>query len=112
MSGWIRFFFSAAFAVCGMAAFVFAAVGSCRFCHVMYRMHSTAIADTVGILCLTLSAVVYLGVSFVSAKELAVAVMMLFTSPVSTHMLAEIEYHKGNYASGVGHGKGGGRDDG
>ncbi len=109
MTGWIRFYISAALALCGMAAYVTAAVGVLRFRHVLYRMHATAIADTVGILCFTLSAAVCLGVSFTSVKELAVAALMLFTSPVSTHLLAEIEYRMGDIKPAV---KGGERHDG
>lgn len=96
MKDWICFFISAFFAVIGMASFLFAAVGVFRFDHVLYRMHASALADTVGVACLTISAVVYIGADFVSLKELAVLLLMTLSSPVSTHLLAEIEYTMGN----------------
>lgn len=96
MTDWICFGISAVFALLGMAAFVFAAVGVFRFDHVLYRMHASAIADTVGVACLTIAAVVYIGVDLVSLKELAVIAITMLSSPVSTHLIAEIEYTMGN----------------
>ena len=96
MTGWICFAASAVFALLGMASFLLAAVGVFRFDHVLYRMHAAALADTVGVACLTLSAIIYIGVDFVSLKELAVLAITMLTSPVSTHLLAEIEYRMGN----------------
>lgn len=96
MKDWIFFTISAVFAVVGILAFISAAVGVYRFDHVLYRLHAAALADTVGVASLTISAVIYLGASFVSLKELTVILLMLLTSPVSTHLLCEIEYVMGN----------------
>ena len=96
MKDWIFFGISAAFALIGICAFAAAAIGSMRVHHVLYRMHLTAIADTVGIACIALSACIRLGVDLVTLKELAVIALLLFTSPVSTHLLAEIEYVMGS----------------
>lgn len=96
MKDWIFFGISAAFALAGVLAFAAAAIGSLRVNHVLYRMHLTAIADTVGIACIALSACVRLGADFVTLKELAVIALLLLTSPVSTHLLAEIEYVMGS----------------
>ena len=95
MTEWIFFGISAAFALIGMCAFTVAAVGIFRFRHVLYRLHAAAIADTVGVACFTISACLYLGADFVTLKELVVVGLMMFTSPVSTHLLTEIEYTMG-----------------
>lgn len=97
MTDWIFFGISAAFALIGICAFAAAAIGSLRVNHVLYRMHLTAVADTVGIACITVSACVYLGASLVTLKELLVIALLMLTSPVSTHLLAEIEYSAGNW---------------
>lgn len=96
MTEWIFFGISAFFATVGVAAFISAAVGVIRFDHVLYRFHAAALADTVGITSLALSAMVYIGIDFVTLKELTVILIMLMTSPVSTHLLCEIEYVMGN----------------
>lgn len=95
MTEWIPFIISAVFAVIGVCAFTVAAVGVFRFDHILYRLHAAALADTVGVACIALSAIVYIGVDFVSLKELAVLAIMTLTSPVSTHLLTEIEYVMG-----------------
>ena len=92
MTNWIFFGISAAFALVGVFAFISAAVGVLRFRHVLYRLHAAAIADTLGVFCIATSAMIYLGASFVTLKELAVIGIMMMTSPVSTHLLTEIEY--------------------
>lgn len=92
MIGWIKFGISAAFTLVGLFAFLSAAIGVGRFGFCLNRLHAAAVADTVGIFCITISAVVYIGMDFVSLKELVVLLMMLLTSPVCSHLLAELEY--------------------
>lgn len=89
---WIRFGISAAFTLVGLLAFATAALGVGRFGFCLNRLHAAAVADTVGVSCIAFSAIVYLGLDFVSLKELCVLVLMMFTSPVSTHLLAQLEY--------------------
>lgn len=95
MSDWIRFGVSAFFAAVGIFAFLSAAVGVFRLDYVLSRMHAAAIADTVGIASIAISAAVAAGVDFVTLKLLAAAALMVLTSPVSSHMLAELEYRTG-----------------
>lgn len=89
---WIRFGISAAFTLVGVLAFACAAFGVGRFGFCLNRLHAAAVADTVGVSCIAFSAIVYLGFDFVSLKELCVLVLMMLTSPVSTHLLAQLEY--------------------
>lgn len=95
MSEWVRFYICAAFAALGVAAFIFAAVGVCRLDYVLLSLHASAIADTIGISSLAIAAAVYFGLDLVSLKLLCCAGLTLFTSPVSTHLLAELEYLTG-----------------
>ncbi len=92
MLDWIRFGISAVFTLVGMAAFVSAAVGVGKFGFCLNRLHAAAIADTVGAFCIAVSAIVYIGIDFVSLKIFSVLVLMMLTSPESTHLLAQLEY--------------------
>lgn len=89
---WICFGFSALFTLIGAIAFFSAAVGVGRFKFCLNRLHAAAVADTIGVTCVALSAMIYAGLEFVSLKELMVIMIMMLTSPVSTHLLAELEY--------------------
>ncbi len=89
---WICFGISAAFTLVGVLAFFSAAIGVGRFKFCLNRLHAAAVADTIGVTCVALSAIVYAGLEFVSLKELMVLLIMMLTSPVSTHLLAELEY--------------------
>ena len=77
MAAWVRFGFSAFFAAVGVFAFISGAV-------------------TVGIGAIAISASIAAGVDFVTLKLLFSAAAMVLTSPVSTHMLAELEYRTGD----------------
>ena len=96
MAAWVRFGFSAFFAAVGVFAFISGAVGAFRLDYVLSRMHATALADTVGIGAIAISASIAAGVDFVTLKLLFSAAAMVLTSPVSTHMLAELEYRTGD----------------
>lgn len=89
---WIRFGISAFFAAIGLFAFLSAMIGVCRFKFLLNRLHAAAVADTLGISCIMLSCVIYIGIDFVSLKELIVVLLMAFTSPVGTHLLSDIEF--------------------
>ncbi len=89
---WICFGFSAVLTLIGALAFFSAALGVGRFKFCLNRLHAAAVADTIGVTCVALSAIVYAGLQFVSLKELMVLMIMILTSPVSTHLLAELEY--------------------
>ncbi len=90
--GWIRFGISAVLTLIGVLAFASAALGVGRFKFCLNRLHASAVADTVGVSCIALSAIIYIGLDFVSLKVLSVLVLMSLTSPVSTHLLAQLEY--------------------
>ncbi len=94
---WIKFGISAALTLVGLFAFAVAALGVGRFKFCLNRLHAAAVADTVGVSCIALSAIVYIGFDFVSLKELAVLALMMLTSPVSTHLLAQLEYAVSDY---------------
>lgn len=89
---WIKFGISAVFTVVGVLAFASAALGVGRFGFCLNRLHAAAVADTVGVFCVTMSAIVYMGIDFVSLKMFSVLVLMMLTSPESTHLLAQLEY--------------------
>ena len=92
MMEWVMFAISCAFTAVGIFAFVCGVVGVGRFGFCLNRLHAAAVADTIGISCIAMSAIVYIGIDFVSLKELVVLVIMLLTSPVCSHLLADLEY--------------------
>lgn len=93
MIGWIRFGFSAVFMVAGLIFFISAVVGCCRFGYVMNRMHAAGIGDTAGLFLVVLALMCGSGAVMDILKLALLVVFMWFTSPTSSHMLAQIEYY-------------------
>jgi len=54
-------------------------------------MHAAAMGDTLGLLLIMLSLVVWRGLSFVSLKLIIVLVFFWLASPVSGHIIAQME---------------------
>jgi len=89
---WLRFAFSALFTIAGVLAFAVGTFGIYRFKFVMNRMHAAAILDTMGLLFVIVGLVIARGFTAVSWKLLLVVVFLWLTSPISSHLLAKMEY--------------------
>ena len=88
---WIRFGVTALCVVGGLFALLTALLGLFRFDYALNRLHAAAIADTLA-LGLVLVAV---GFRAVRWKLVLVLVIQWYTSPLSSHMLAQFEYRAG-----------------
>ena len=78
---WIRFGVTALCVVGGLFALLTALLGLFRFDYALNRLHAAAIADTLAL------AVLW--------KLVLVLVIQWYTSPLSSHMLAQFEYRAG-----------------
>ena len=90
---WVRFFLTAVLLVLGLAGFASAVLGNFRFGFVMNRIHAAGIGDTLGLLCTAVAVMIGTGDPVMILKLILIVVFQWCTSPISTHFLAQIEYH-------------------
>lgn len=89
---WIRFIIVIALLLFGMSIFFLEIFGVYRFRFVLNRMQIAATGDTLGIgLCL-IGLMVANGWNAATAKLALVIVFLWCASPVSSHMIARLEY--------------------
>lgn len=89
---WIRFGLVAVCMLVGLAALFTAILGLFRFDFALNRLHAAAIADTLALLLFLLGAAIAMGLRAVVWKLVLVLVLQWCTSPLSSHMLAQLEY--------------------
>jgi len=92
MMEWLRFAFSALFTIAGVLAFAVGTFGIYRFKFVMNRMHAAAILDTMGLFGIATGLAVARGFDAITFKFLLIFILLWFTSPISSHLLAKMEY--------------------
>ena len=88
---WVRFLAGAALLLSGLAIFLIEMIGVFRFKYVLNRMHAAAMGDTLGIGFCLLGLIVMWGFTFTSLKLFLVIVFLWFSSPVSSHLIAQLE---------------------
>lgn len=74
----------------GLVIQLTAVVGVNRFRYVMNRMHAAGMGDTLGLLLMALSAVVYTGFDAITVKILLVVAFLWLTSPVCSHLIGRL----------------------
>lgn len=72
-----------------------AAIGLVRLPDVYARLHSTGIADTVGVALFFVGLAFHAGFTLVTVKLMLILAFLFFTSPTSTNALANAVYPKG-----------------
>lgn len=87
----IRAYIGAAFLLLGAIAFVLSLVGVFRFRYVLNRLHASAVADTLGTLCVCLGLFIIRGFCLTSFKLVLVVLAMWITGPVCTNRIAAAE---------------------
>ena len=87
----IRLIVATAFIVFGLLLFAVEIYGVNRFNFVMNRMHAAAIGDTLAMMSCMLGLVIYSGFNFTSLKLGPVVVFLFFSSPVSSHLIMNLE---------------------
>jgi len=91
MLEWIRFIAGSIFILLGLFMTVLAVSGVYRFNYVMNRMHLAAMGDTTGLFCTLIGLMFYEGLSVMTAKFALIVAFFWLASPVSAHLVAEIE---------------------
>lgn len=87
----IRTILAGVFIVFGLILFVIEVFGVNKFNFVMNRMHAAAIGDTLAMMSCMLGLIIYSGFNFTSLKLLLVTVFLCFSSPVSSHLIMNLE---------------------
>lgn len=88
---WIRFIIAALFIACGIIVEIMAIVGVYRFKYVLNRMHCSAMGDTLGLDMVLIGIIIISGFTYTSLKLLITIIVFMFTSPVSSHLIAKME---------------------
>ncbi|MBO6066277.1 MAG: monovalent cation/H(+) antiporter subunit G [Lachnospiraceae bacterium] len=91
MSEWIVFTFAAILIIGGLLVSLLAAFGLFKFRFALNRMHAAAMCDTLAILLVLLGLIVINGASLLSLKLGLIIVLLWCASPVSSHLLANME---------------------
>ncbi|MCH8240036.1 MAG: monovalent cation/H(+) antiporter subunit G [Proteobacteria bacterium] len=86
----------------GAFFYVVGALGLYRMPDVFTRMHAVGISDTVGVGLLLTGMMFLAGFSLVTVKLAIILGIILFTSPIATHALAQAALHEGIVPMGVG----------
>ncbi|MBR5382162.1 MAG: monovalent cation/H(+) antiporter subunit G [Oscillospiraceae bacterium] len=75
----------------GVVILFTAVVGMFRFKYTLNRMHSAAMADTLGIGFIMLGCIVLYGFSAATGKMILLLVFLWLTAPISSHLLARMD---------------------
>ncbi len=87
--------FGAVLIVMGSFFFVVGAVGIFRMPDVFTRMHAAGISDTAGAGLLLVGMMFVAGLSLVTVKLAVILVVILYSSPIATHAVAQAALHAG-----------------
>ncbi len=79
----------------GAAFYLIGAIGLVRMPDLFTRMHAGGISDTAGAGLLIAGMMATAGLSLVTAKLAIILAIILFTSPIATHALAQAALHAG-----------------
>ncbi len=92
----IQLILGTAFLILGLIVFVLQIIGVFKFKYVMNRMHAAGMGDTLGIGFCMAGLMIISGPNFTTLKMLCVVIFLWFTSPVSSHLIAQLEVLTGD----------------
>ena len=75
----------------GIFTFFTAVLGLYRFDYVLNRMHAAAVGDALGIFCILVGIICLHVPTLAAFKSLLILVFLWITSPVASHLIAEVE---------------------
>lgn len=75
----------------GLFTFFTAVLGLFHFHYVLNRMHAAAVGDALGIFCVLAGLILLHGWSLTAVKALLILLFLWLTSPVASHLIAEME---------------------
>ncbi len=79
----------------GAFFYLVGAIGLIRMPDVFTRMHANGISDTVGAGFMLVGMMLTAGFTLISAKLFIIILIILFTTPIATHALAQAAMHAG-----------------
>lgn len=88
---WIRFVAGTGLLIAGLVIFLLQIFGVFKFKYVLNRMHAAAIGDTLGIGVSLIGLILLSGFNFTSLKMGLVIVFLWLASPVSSHLISQLE---------------------
>ena len=86
-----RFVLGSAFLLIGMVVFAIEVFGNFRLNCALNRLHSAALGDTLGISSCMIGLMIMEGFTFTTLKMALVILFFWMASPVSSHLLANLE---------------------
>ena len=86
-----RFVLGSAFLLIGMVVFAIEVFGIFRLNCALHRLHSAALGDTLGISSCMIGLMIMEGFTFTTLKMALVILFFWMASPVSSHLLANLE---------------------
>lgn len=75
----------------GLFVFFSAVLGLFRLSYTLDRMHAAAVGDALGVFCILAGLILLHGWSLSAAKTLLIFLFLWMTSPVASHLIAEME---------------------
>jgi multicomponent Na+:H+ antiporter subunit G len=84
-----------AFLVAGGAFCVIGMIGIIRLPDMFARLHGASVTDTLGAGFIIIGLILQSGFTLVTAKLIIIMGLILLTSPVATHALAQATFHAG-----------------
>lgn len=87
----VRIILASIFIIFGLVLFMIEIFGVNKFNFVLNRMHAAAMGDTLALMSCMLGLIIYSGFNFTSLKLLLVVVFLCFSSPVSSHLITNLE---------------------
>ncbi len=75
----------------GLFVFFSAVLGLYRLDYVLNRMHAAAVGDALGVFCILVGLILLHGWSLSAAKTVLIFLFLWMTSPVASHLIAEME---------------------
>ena len=75
----------------GLFVFFTVVLGLYRLDYALNRMHAAAVGDALGIFCILAGLILLHGLTLSAAKALLILLFLWMTSPVASHLIAEME---------------------
>lgn len=89
---WIKLIVGGALLLSGLIIFLIELYGIFHFRYVLNRMHAAAMGDTLGISVSLIGLMIFCGLNFTTLKMMLIVIFLWFASPVSSHLLARLEF--------------------
>ncbi len=87
----IRFILSALLMAAALFVLCTGVIGNWRFRYCLNRLHAASVNDTLGLLLSMASLAAASGINLTTLKYLLIVILLWITSPLSSHLIAQLE---------------------